>query len=48
MLPFESHGYAALESIETVFAESIDWFDRYVKNAPPRAKVADDRPARGR
>jgi hypothetical protein len=26
----------------------IDWFDRYVKNAPPRAKVADDHPARGK
>jgi dipeptidyl aminopeptidase/acylaminoacyl peptidase len=36
MLPFESHGYEALESIETVMAESVAWFDRYVKNAPPR------------
>jgi len=36
MLPYESHGYAAIESIETVMAESIEWFDRYVKNAPPR------------
>jgi dipeptidyl aminopeptidase/acylaminoacyl peptidase len=39
MLPFESHGYAALESIETVMAESVDWFDRYVKNAPARKAV---------
>jgi dipeptidyl aminopeptidase/acylaminoacyl peptidase len=39
MLPFESHGYAGIESIETVMAESIDWFDRYVKNAPPRGKL---------
>ena len=39
MLPFESHGYEALESIETVMAESVDWFDRYVKNAPPRKAV---------
>jgi dipeptidyl aminopeptidase/acylaminoacyl peptidase len=40
MLPFESHGYAAIESIETVMAESIEWFDRYVKNATPRSKTA--------
>lgn len=40
MLPYESHGYAAIESIETVMAESIEWFDRYVKNAPPRSKTA--------
>jgi dipeptidyl aminopeptidase/acylaminoacyl peptidase len=40
MLPYESHGYAAIESIETVMAESIEWFDRFVKNAPPRGKTA--------
>lgn len=40
MLPFESHGYQALESNETVMAESVEWFDRYVKNAPPRGKPA--------
>jgi dipeptidyl aminopeptidase/acylaminoacyl peptidase len=34
MLPFEAHGYAARESIETVLAETIAWFDRYVRNAP--------------
>jgi dipeptidyl aminopeptidase/acylaminoacyl peptidase len=39
MLPFESHGYEAFESIETVMAESVEWFDRYVKNAPPRKAV---------
>jgi dipeptidyl aminopeptidase/acylaminoacyl peptidase len=32
-LPHESHGYAARESIETTLAETIEWFDRYVKNA---------------
>jgi dipeptidyl aminopeptidase/acylaminoacyl peptidase len=31
MLPHESHGYAARESIEHVLAEMIDWFDKYVK-----------------
>jgi dipeptidyl aminopeptidase/acylaminoacyl peptidase len=36
MLPFESHGYAARESIEHVLYEMLTWFDRYVKNAKPR------------
>jgi dipeptidyl aminopeptidase/acylaminoacyl peptidase len=36
MLPHESHGYAARESVLHTLAEMIDWFDRYVKNAPPR------------
>lgn len=34
MLPAESHGYAAKESIEHVLWETVTWFDRYVKNAP--------------
>ena len=36
MLPFEAHGYAGRESIEDVLYEMISWFDKYVKNAPPR------------
>jgi dipeptidyl aminopeptidase/acylaminoacyl peptidase len=40
MLPFESHGYRAIESIEHVMAEQIEWFDRYVKAAKPRAGAA--------
>jgi len=32
MLPHESHGYAAKESIEHTLAEMIEWFERYVKN----------------
>jgi dipeptidyl aminopeptidase/acylaminoacyl peptidase len=32
MLPYESHGYAAQESIEHVLYEMLSWFDRYVKN----------------
>jgi dipeptidyl aminopeptidase/acylaminoacyl peptidase len=32
MLPFESHGYAARESVLHVLAEMIDWLDRHVKN----------------
>jgi dipeptidyl aminopeptidase/acylaminoacyl peptidase len=39
MLPFESHGYQALESTEHALFEMIAWFDRYVKNAPPREKA---------
>jgi dipeptidyl aminopeptidase/acylaminoacyl peptidase len=37
MLPHESHGYAAKESIEHAIFEMVSWFDRYVKNAPPVA-----------
>jgi dipeptidyl aminopeptidase/acylaminoacyl peptidase len=33
MLPAESHGYAARESIEHVLAETLLWFDRYLKSA---------------
>jgi dipeptidyl aminopeptidase/acylaminoacyl peptidase len=36
MLPYESHGYSAKESIEHVLYEMLSWFDRYVKNAKPR------------
>jgi dipeptidyl aminopeptidase/acylaminoacyl peptidase len=36
MLPYESHGYQGRESIGQVLAETVDWFDRFVKNAPAR------------
>jgi dipeptidyl aminopeptidase/acylaminoacyl peptidase len=36
MLPNEAHGYVARESVLHTLAEMLDWFDRYVKNAPPR------------
>jgi dipeptidyl aminopeptidase/acylaminoacyl peptidase len=36
MLPFESHGYRAMESTEHVLYEMLAWFDKYVKNAAPR------------
>jgi dipeptidyl aminopeptidase/acylaminoacyl peptidase len=42
MLPFESHGYSAMESNEQVLYEMLRWFDLYVKNAPPRSKAAGD------
>jgi dipeptidyl aminopeptidase/acylaminoacyl peptidase len=32
LLPFESHGYMARESILHVLAEMFDWADKYVKN----------------
>ena len=35
-LPFEDHGYSAKESVFTVHAETVEWLDKYVKNAPPR------------
>ncbi len=33
MLPAESHGYRARESVLHVQAEMIEWFDKYLKNA---------------
>jgi dipeptidyl aminopeptidase/acylaminoacyl peptidase len=33
LLPHESHGYAAKESIEHTLYEMISWFDKYVKGA---------------
>lgn len=39
MLPHESHGYVARESVEHVLYEMLAWFDKYVKNAPPRERV---------
>ena len=37
-LPFEAHGYAGRETLLHILAERINWFDKHVKNAPPRAK----------
>ncbi len=38
MLPHESHGYRAKESVQHVLWEQIRWMDAYVKNAKPRKK----------
>jgi dipeptidyl aminopeptidase/acylaminoacyl peptidase len=38
-LPREAHGYAARESVLDTLAEMVNWFDKYVKNAPPRSKT---------
>lgn len=35
-LPFEAHGYAGRETLLHILAERINWFDKYVKNTPPR------------
>ena len=37
VLPHESHGYAARESVLHTVAEMINWFDKHVKNAKPVA-----------
>ena len=39
LLPNESHGYRARESVLHVLAESFDWFDKYVKNPAEDAKT---------
>ena len=35
MLPYESHGYQAKESVMHTLAEMVNWLDTHVKNAPP-------------
>lgn len=35
-LPYEAHGYRGKETIEDVLWEKFSWFNRYVKDAPPR------------
>jgi dipeptidyl aminopeptidase/acylaminoacyl peptidase len=36
LLPHEPHWYSAMESNEQMVYEMQRWFDKYVKNAPPR------------
>ena len=36
LLPHESHGYVARESVEHTLWEMVTWFDRYVKAEPQR------------
>jgi dipeptidyl aminopeptidase/acylaminoacyl peptidase len=40
LLPGEAHGYRGRESVEHTLWEMVTWFDRHVKNAPPRAAKA--------
>jgi dipeptidyl aminopeptidase/acylaminoacyl peptidase len=37
ILPYEPHWYTAMESNEQLVYEMLRWFDKYVKDAPPRA-----------
>jgi len=39
MLPHESHGYRARESVLHVLWETHTWLDTWVKNATPRVEV---------
>jgi dipeptidyl aminopeptidase/acylaminoacyl peptidase len=39
MLPKESHGYAARESIMHMLWEQDEWLEKYVKNRKPKEKV---------
>ena len=41
MLPHESHGYRARESVLHVLWETHTWLDTYVKNATPRLDVSE-------
>jgi dipeptidyl aminopeptidase/acylaminoacyl peptidase len=47
MLPHESHGYRARESVHHMLWEMAGWLDAYVKNAPPRGEVAPEAPVGG-
>jgi dipeptidyl aminopeptidase/acylaminoacyl peptidase len=44
MLPHESHGYRARESIMHLLWETATWLDRYVKSAQPRGLGAPEVP----
>jgi len=46
MLPHEPHWYSAMESNEQLAYEELRWFDKYVKNAPPRPRAKDTQPPR--
>ena len=41
MLPHESHGYRARESLLHMLWEMHTWLDTWVKNAPPRVDVSE-------
>ncbi len=38
VLPYESHGYRAVQSNYQLWWETINWLDKYVKDAKPREK----------
>jgi dipeptidyl aminopeptidase/acylaminoacyl peptidase len=41
LLPHESHGYRARESVLHTLWETNEWLEKYVKNAPPRAPTSN-------
>jgi dipeptidyl aminopeptidase/acylaminoacyl peptidase len=41
MLPHESHGYQARESVMHMLWETDRWLEMFVKNAPPRVSVEE-------
>jgi dipeptidyl aminopeptidase/acylaminoacyl peptidase len=43
VLPYEPHWYTAMESNEQLVYEMLRWFDKYVKNAPPRQAATGTR-----
>lgn len=47
LLPAESHGYRARESLLHMLWEEDQWLDRYVKNAPPREATSATEAAPG-
>ena len=42
-LPYEAHGYAARETLLHVLWERLNWFDKYVKNAPAKTSTSAER-----
>ena len=46
VLPHESHGYAARESVLHTLSEMLAWFDKHVKNAPARGREVSERQLR--
>jgi hypothetical protein len=42
MLPNESHGYRARESLMHMLYETNNWLDKYIKNAEPREILKTD------
>ena len=39
-LPYEAHGYLGRESVEHTLYEMVNWFDKWVKNAPSSTPAA--------
>ncbi|MBD3297203.1 MAG: prolyl oligopeptidase family serine peptidase [candidate division Zixibacteria bacterium] len=47
MLPHESHGYQARESVMHMLWEMTEWMDTYVKNASPEIEIETSTPEGG-